>query len=137
MKVMRNLAVGLTVSAALFAAPASANAATAEPVPSQPDVGTMEECDPYPLLCGVIRNLSSSNRGLRITKAWGDRHDSSSWTTLAPGKSSRDSHVRDADGYWVARGCTAKQGLLKFKGPRWVKVSNLPIGSEWHVKYRC
>ncbi|MEV7555764.1 hypothetical protein AB0N89_39615 [Amycolatopsis sp. NPDC089917] len=134
---MRKIAVGLAASAVLFVVPTAANAATANPAPSPPDVGIMGECSPYPLLCGVIRNLSSSNHGLRITKAWGDRHDSGSWTTLAPGKNSRDSHVKDADGYWVARGCTAKQGIFEYKGPRWVKVSNLPLGTEWKVKYRC
>ncbi|RSN27477.1 hypothetical protein DL990_30325 [Amycolatopsis sp. WAC 01416] len=134
---MRELAIGLAASAALFAVPTSANAVAADPAPSRPGAGIAAECYPYPLLCGVIRNLSSSDRGLRITKAWGDRHDSSSWTTLAPGKSSRDSHVRDADGYWVARGCIAEQGWYEYKGPQWVKVSNVPLGSEWQVEYRC
>ncbi|MFD2473653.1 hypothetical protein [Amycolatopsis silviterrae] len=133
MNTLRKVTVGATAAIALAALPAIAQAT--EPHRA-PEAQPMDECKVKPWFCGFIRNLPSSNQALRVTTDWPRRNNPSTWVSVPRGKNSREVGVLDADGYWVARGCTAYQGIFTYKGPQWVQVHDLP-SAEWQVKYRC
>ncbi|WP_406635328.1 hypothetical protein [Amycolatopsis sp. WGS_07] len=136
MNILRKGMVGAAAAVALAALPATAGATEPNSTASPPEAQLLGQCTAKPWFCGIIRNLSSSNQALRVTTDWSGRNNPSTWVSVPRGQTSRDRGVLDADGYWVARGCTAYQGVFTHQGPQWVQVHDLP-GGEWQVKYRC
>jgi hypothetical protein len=67
--------------------------------------------------CGKVNNDKKSSRSLEVTGDWGSKKS----MMVSPGSAST---YRDADGYKVPDGCTAKWGYRY--GPRW------KLGAGWH-----
>lgn len=90
-------------------------------VSSSPPVGVLGNCSLGGMLCGHIYN-DDNNQNLRITTDWGKRSNSATWRTLKVGQNSKEIGVKDADGFWIPKGCFGKVAFVQKLGPGWYKV---------------
>lgn len=83
-------------------------------------------------LCGVVNNLSSSNRSLLVAKNW-PLFGAPDTVRVYPGQSSKR-YIRDADGYFVPYGCSAYTVGWGYVAPGWHKLTD---GQTANVKLTC
>lgn len=77
-------------------------------------------------LCGRVINNDRSEKWLVVADNWncgGSGTACGDKVRLYPGEESTD-HYKDADGVYIPSGCVGEQGMYKYKGGQWTKISD-------------